>query len=249
MLTRIVSTLLAASCLSACTATLEAAERRLPDGFVHLSQVDSSIAQDMRYAGRDNFMGRKVVGYEAPACILTRPTAQALARAQSALKSQGYTLVMFDCYRPARAVADFMAWTAVPGPDDPQWRPGLSKDRLVPDGYIAARSGHSRGSTVDLGLARINPLPIDRTRRTSPCARTDRNALDMGTPFDCFSPASATADTTISQTGQANRQILLKAMLDAGFRNYSAEWWHFTLINEPYPTEIFDFPVTAAPKH
>jgi zinc D-Ala-D-Ala dipeptidase len=99
-----------------------------------------------------------------------------------------------------------------------------------------------------LGLVRTEPQFTDRTRRTSPCARVDRNTLDMGTPFDCFHPASATADTTISIVGQANRQILLKAMQEAGFRNYSAEWWHLTLINEPHPTEIFDFPVIAVPR-
>jgi zinc D-Ala-D-Ala dipeptidase len=223
-------------------------EAGLPQGFVHLSQLDPSIIQDMRYAGRDNFMGRKVEGYEAASCIVTHPTADALARAQAALRIQGYTLVMFDCYRPARAVADFMAWTAIPGPEDRRWRPGLAKDRLVPDGYIAARSGHSRGSTVDVGLVRLEPRDNERTRRSSSCARVDRNTLDMGTPFDCFSPTSATADTTVSIVGQANRQILLKVMQDAGFRNYSAEWWHYTLINEPHPTQIFDFPVTAAPK-
>jgi zinc D-Ala-D-Ala dipeptidase len=248
MLMRIASAICAIALVCGCAGQSELDATTLPTGFVYLSQIDPTIVQDMRYAGRENFMGRKVVGYEAPTCIVTRPAAEALSTAQTMLRMQGYSLVMFDCYRPARAVADFMAWTAIPGPADPQWRPELAKDRLVPDGYIAARSGHSRGSTVDLGLRRINPLPADTTRRTSPCARVDPNTLDMGTPFDCFSPASATADTSISLVGQANRQILLKAMLDAGFRNYSAEWWHYTLVGEPHPTEIFDFPVIAVPR-
>lgn len=229
-------------------AQIQQAEPTLPEGFVHLSQIDSSIGQDIRYAGNENFMGRKVVGYEADTCIVTRPTAVALAKVQTSLRPRGYTLVMFDCYRPARAVADFMAWTAIPGPPEPEWRPKVAKDRLVPDGYIAARSGHSRGSTVDVGLARINARLQQTTTRTSPCARRDQNTLDLGTPFDCFDPASATADTSISSAGQANRQILLNAMVLAGFRNYSAEWWHYTLIGEPHPTEVFDFPVVAAPK-
>jgi zinc D-Ala-D-Ala dipeptidase len=217
----------------------------LPDGFVHLSQVDQSIVQDIRYAGTQNFIGRKVAGYDAAACIVTRTTADALAKAQSRLRPYGYTLVMFDCYRPARAVADFMAWTAIPGPADPQWRPNVAKDRLVPEGYIAARSGHSRGSTVDLGLARISGQNGASTPRISPCARIDHNTLDMGTPFDCFDPASATADTSVSLFGQANRQVLQTAMTSAGFRNYAAEWWHFTLINEPFPDQFFDFIVSG----
>lgn len=238
---------LATNFAAACTSLDKAPRTAVADGFVHLSQVDPTIQQDMRYAGSENFMGRKVAGYEAGECIVTRPTADALAKAQTSLRPYGYTLVMFDCYRPAQAVADFMAWTAIPGPADPEWRPGLAKDRLVPDGYIAARSGHSRGSTVDVGLARIEPRTYERTRRTSPCARIDRNTLDMGTPFDCFHPASATADTSVSLVGQANRQVLLTAMTQAGFRNYSAEWWHFTLIGEPHPTQIFDFSVTKRP--
>ncbi len=217
----------------------------LPNGFVHLSEIAPTIRQDMRYAGNTNFMRRRANGYQARECIVTRPAAQSLKVAQAALVAQGLTLVMFDCYRPARAVADFMAWTQTPGPADPVWRPNVAKDRLVPDGYIAARSGHSRGSTIDLGLARLRPNAQDKVARQSPCARTDKNTLDFGTPFDCFDPASATAFADVSPVARANRDLLLKAMSDAGFRNYSAEWWHFTLVNEPFPNQIFDFPVTA----
>lgn len=218
----------------------------LPDGFVHLSQVAPTIVQDMRYAGRTNFMRRRVDGYQAGACIITRDTAHALKRAQEALAPQGLTLVMFDCYRPARAVADFMAWTQIPGPADPVWRPNVAKDRLVPDGYIAARSGHSRGSTVDVGLARLLPTPADRAPRQSPCARFDALTLDFGTPFDCFDPASATAFAAISPIARANRDRLVTAMAAAGFRNYAAEWWHFTLIDETNKSEFYDFPVSSA---
>lgn len=220
----------------------------LPDGFVHLTQIAPTIREDMRYAGKTNFMSRKVAGYQSAQCIVTRPTADALKQAQAALTPQGLTLVMFDCYRPARAVADFMAWTQTPGPADPIWRPNVSKDRLVPDGYIAARSGHSRGSTVDVGVARLVPTQQDKLPRQSPCARQDTNTLDLGTPFDCFDPASATAFPGISPQARMNRDILFAAMTNAGFRNYSAEWWHFTLVNEANKTEIFDFPVTAPPR-
>jgi zinc D-Ala-D-Ala dipeptidase len=241
---RIAKTCVAVLCLSAC-AHAPMPQAPLPTGFVRLAEVAPTIRQDMRYASRVNFMGRRIEGYQAPVCIVTWPTAAALARAQAAVAQQGLTLVMFDCYRPARAVADFMAWTQIPGPADRVWRPNVAKDRLVPEGYIAARSGHSRGSTVDIGLARLQPNSTDKVPRKSPCARADVATLDFGTPFDCFDPASATAFAGISTDARANRDTLLKAMTDSGFRNYSAEWWHFTLIDEPFKTDIFDFSVTA----
>jgi zinc D-Ala-D-Ala dipeptidase len=200
----------------------------------------------MRYATRTNFMGRRIAGYESGTCILTRPTAAALQRAQESLVPKGLTLVVFDCYRPARAVADFMQWTQTAGPADPVWRPNVAKDQLVPQGYIAARSGHSRGSTIDIGIARIRPDAIDRAPRRSPCEQVDRNTLDFGTPFDCFDPVSNTASMEISPTARINRDLLVETLSAAGFRNYAAEWWHFTLVNEPFPSEIFDFSVTAA---
>ncbi len=220
----------------------------MPATFVHLSQVAPTIRQDMRYAGHTNFIGRRIAGYQAAQCIVTRETGQALKRTQEALAKEGLTLVVFDCYRPTRAVADFMQWAAKAGSADPVWRPNVAKDRLVPDGYIAERSGHSRGSTVDLAIARVNPSQSDRDARTSPCARADMNTLDFGTPFDCFDPASATAAADISSVARANRDILLKAMTEAGFRNYSAEWWHYTLVSETNKTEYYDFPVTPVPR-
>jgi zinc D-Ala-D-Ala dipeptidase len=239
---RIVSALVACALATSCATKPTATP--LPAGFVRLSEIAPTIVQDMRYAGSTNFIGRKIAGYEAPVCIVTRETATALKRAQDALIPQGLTLVMFDCYRPARAVADFMEWTKTPGPADPVWRPNVAKDRLVPDGFIAERSGHSRGSTVDVGLARLRPTASDRTPRTSPCARSDPNTIDLGTPFDCFDPLSATFNPAIVGEPLVNRYRLAEAMTRAGFRNYPAEWWHFTLVAETNKTEFFDFPVT-----
>jgi zinc D-Ala-D-Ala dipeptidase len=244
---RIASAVASCICLIGCVSTIGPAP--LPEGFVHLSEVAPTIRQDIRYAGANNFMGRRVDGYSAAQCIVTHQTGEALGRAQTALVGQGLTLVMFDCYRPARAVADFMRWTQTPGPADPVWRPNVAKDRLVPDGYIAERSGHSRGSTVDIGLARLRPTSQDNQQRQSPCARVDTNTLDFGAPFDCFDPISATAAAEISPVARANRDLLVATMTEAGFRNYAAEWWHFTLVDEPNKTETFDFPVTAARKH
>jgi D-alanyl-D-alanine dipeptidase len=116
----------------------------------------------------------------------------------------------------------------------------------VPDGYIAARSGHSRGSTIDVGLARLMPTREDSAVRQSPCARADMDTLDFGTPFDCFDPASATAFVGVSPAARANRDMLVNTMSNAGFRNYSAEWWHFTLVAETHRNEIFDFSITPA---
>jgi zinc D-Ala-D-Ala dipeptidase len=236
-----------ASALALCVVMLGCASTPrfppLPEGFVFLAQVDPTIRQDMRYAGTTNFIGRRVDGYNGPHCIVTRQAADGLKRAQASLRPKGLTLVVFDCYRPARAVADFMAWTQTSGPPDPVWRPNVAKDRLVPDGYIAARSGHSRGSTIDLGLAWRDPKRPDTVPRQSPCARSDMDTLDFGTPFDCFDPASATRSEAVSQAARTNRDLLLTAMLDAGFRNYAAEWWHFTLVDEPFSSQFFDFPI------
>jgi zinc D-Ala-D-Ala dipeptidase len=242
---RIASAVLVSALLASCATR---PPQPLPEGFVRLSQHVPSIRQDIRYYGTTNFMGRRIAGYFGAECIVTRETGDGLARAQQDVAVDGLTLVVFDCYRPARAVADFMAWTQAPGPADPVWRPNVAKDRLVPDGYIAARSGHSRGSTVDLALARLVPSPQDHALRTSPCARSDTQTLDFGTPFDCFDPASATASTAISPDARANRDRLVGAMQRAGFRNYTAEWWHFTLVAETNKTEFYDFPVTSARK-
>lgn len=221
----------------------------LPSGFVRLSQHVPTIVRDIRYFGTTNFIGRRIAGYLAAECIVTREAGDALALAQQDVARDGLTLVVFDCYRPARAVADFMQWTQTPGPADPVWRPNVAKDRLVPEGYIAARSGHSRGSTVDLALARREPSRDDSAPRQSPCARFDALTLDFGTPFDCFDPASATAFAAISPIARANRDRLVTAMAAAGFRNYAAEWWHFTLIDETNRTAFYDFPVTRPARH
>lgn len=240
MPTRIASAFLASLILAGC-ASWQTPNPPMPEAFIHLSKVAPTIRQEIRYASSTNFMGRRIAGYKAAECIVTRDTAAALARTQEALNRKGLTLVMFDCYRPARAVADFMQWTQKPGPSDPAWSPNVAKDRLVPDGYIAARSGHSRGSTVDVALARLTLSAEDQIPRQSPCARADMTTMDVGTPFDCFDPASATAFEGISPKARINRDILLRAMTEAGFRNYSAEWWHYTLVAETNKTDFFDF--------
>ena len=145
------------------------------------------------------------------------------------LEPRGLTIKVFDCYRPERAVAHFVRWARNLGDVKmkPEFYPHVDKSTLFRDGYIAARSGHSRGSTADLTLAR----------------RADGKELDMGTPFDFFSPRSWPSDNSVSAEAQANRALLAQAMQKRGFRPYDKEWWHFTLRHEPYPETYFNFPV------
>jgi D-alanyl-D-alanine dipeptidase len=218
----------------------------LPEGFVHLESVAPTVRQDMRYHGRWNFLGMRAAGYEAPRCILTRPAAAALARAQSELQPQGLSLKVFDCYRPQRAVRQFMRWARLP--DDPVLRtlyyPRLDKRRLLSEVYIADQSGHSRGSTVDLTIvwAEAAASAEGHDGCGVEAARRD-GALDMGSGFDCFDPVSNTADPSVTAAQRANRQLLKRLLERHGFRNYAREWWHYTFKREPFPEAYFDFPV------
>jgi D-alanyl-D-alanine dipeptidase len=222
-------------------ATLPAAADPLPAGFVRLADVDPTIRQDIRYAGLENFLHRKADAYDAPVCILTRQAAQALSDVQKALATDGLTLVVFDCYRPARAVADMGNWTREGGPSDPQWYPKVKRGDLIAKGYIGELSTHSRGSTVDVAIARSDGKGLS----SAACGAAGADTLDFGTSFDCFDPASETAHRPLATEAAANRKKLLDAMRSGGFKNYTREWWHYTLANEPFPKQRFDFPVTA----
>ncbi len=226
----------------ALAASTPASASSLPAGFVHLSQIDPTIQLDIRYAGLDNFLGRAAKGYQGESCILTEKAAKALARVQEELRPHGMSLVVFDCYRPVAAVADFVSWTREGGPADPRWHPNVRRDDLIRQGYIALRSAHSRGSTVDVGLVLLEPAAAIHFHA---CGATADEMPPFGTGFDCFDPASRTSSTEVGRDARANRATLVEAMDRGGFRNYSAEWWHFTLRGEPHPRKTFDFPVTA----
>jgi D-alanyl-D-alanine dipeptidase len=236
----------------------------LPEGFVYLADVDPSIVQDMRYFGSHNFVGRRVAGYDAAECILTDAAARALSKAQASLAASGFGLKVYDCYRPARAVRDFVAWSKKEGGDTGRdyFYPTIPKQRLFPLGYIASRSNHSAGSTVDIGLVRLSHRDGEATApstdvmsasNTSSRAVTcyarapDASGVDLGTDFDCFHPKSAFAAEGLSEDARNNRTLLRRVMSDAGFDAYDTEWWHFTLRNEPFPKRAFDFPVTKRP--
>ena len=207
-----------------------AAER--PASFVDASTLVPGLVVEMRYAGAHNFVGVPVDGYEAPVCLVTRAAAQALAQVQRDLSGQKLGLKVFDCYRPARAVAHFVRWARDVRDTKmkAEFYPAVDKRDLFRLGYIAAQSGHSRGSTVDLSLVRLadGAEPVE---------------LDMGTPFDTFSPRSWPSDTTVSAEARKNRALLADAMRRHGFVRYVKEWWHFTLRAEPFPATYFDFPV------
>lgn len=213
----------------------------LPAGFVRLADVDPSIRQDIRYAGSDNFLHRKVKGYDAPACILTQQAAKALSAVQKTIAARGLTLVVFDCYRPARAVVDIGGWTKQDGPADPQWYPRVKRSDLIAKGYVGELSAHSRGSTVDVAIARTD----GRSSPNPACGAVDADTLDFGTGFDCFDPMSETAQRGLASEAAANRKMLVDAMRAGGFKNYAREWWHFTVASEPFAKERFDFPITT----
>jgi zinc D-Ala-D-Ala dipeptidase len=205
-----------------------AASGQRPAGFVDAATLVPGLVAEIRYAGSHNFTGRPVDGYEAPHCLLAAQAADALAAVARDVAAQGLVVKVFDCYRPVRAVLNFIRWardindTAAKA----EFYPHVDKRTLFRDGYISSHSRHSSGATIDMTLA-----------------TKDGHELDMGTPFDFFSPKSWTADPTITAEQHKNRMLLAAAMHRHGFRGYDKEWWHFTLRGEPYPGTYFDFPV------
>jgi D-alanyl-D-alanine dipeptidase len=225
---------------------------RWPSGFADLAEIAPDIVVDMRYAGPDNFLGRPARGYVEARCLLTKEAARALAAVQRDLTPFGVGLKVYDCYRPQRAVDDFVAWSRVPGPaTDPRHHPDVPKSELIARGYIAARSAHSRGSTVDLTLVSAAPsrtagAPLADCRRIDGPQAPDAS-LNMGTTFDCFDERAHAASDRVSPEARRNRLLLRTAMEKHGFVPYAQEWWHFTLASEPFPKTAFDFEIRPAP--
>lgn len=203
----------------------------LPEGFVFLTDIDPSIHQDMRYAGSNNFIGSPITGYLAPVCIITERAARALAAIQRELERQGLSLLVYDCYRPQRAVNHFVRWSQdeTDQMNKPQYYPRVDKRDFFRKGYVMQHSGHTRGSTVDLTIVNA----------------TTGAPLDMGTHFDFMDMLSHPANRQITRKQYQNRQLLRRLMFQHGFVGIATEWWHFTLQQEPYPETYFDFPVTA----
>jgi D-alanyl-D-alanine dipeptidase len=222
-----------------------------PAGFVDLHDVIPSVVLDIRYYTAHNFVGERVDGYNAPKCIITKKAADALAGVQKELMDSGLSLKVYDCYRPQRAVSHFVRWAKDIGDTrtKKEFYPTVDKRDLFRDGYIAERSGHSRGSTIDLTIV---PIPVPAQEGYIPgqtlheCwlpaeKRFKDNGIDMGTGFDCFHELSHTANREIGETQRINRLLLKTLMEKHGFVNYDREWWHYTLKGEPYPDTYFDF--------
>ncbi|WEJ32677.1 M15 family metallopeptidase [Devosia sp. SD17-2] len=234
--------------------TATAMAEQLPENFVYLADIAPQIRQDMRYAGEHNFVGRPITGYEAGECILTRPAAEALRDAAIELAEQNLVLRVYDCYRPARAVADFAQWARDIEALDMQaeFYPRVDKSRLFELGYIAERSGHSRGSTVDLTIEPLDasPAPWQPGDALVDCALPDRyadNVLDFGTGYDCFDTHAHHGADGINPEAEENREMLADLLERHGYAPYAEEWWHYTLRNEPFPDTYFDFVVAARP--
>ena len=221
-----------------------------PAGFVHVSEAVPDAILEIRYHATYNFIGDRIDGYEKPTALLTVEAAKALKAVSDDVKKQGYRLKIYDAYRPQRAVNHFMRWAKQIGDVrmKPYFYPALDKSVLFPQGYIAEKSGHSRGSTVDLTL-------FDMAKGKE---------VDMGGTFDWFGkeshPSWCGNPETKQYTGEfpgntppskgqinavqfRNRMLLRDAMQRHGFKPIAEEWWHFTLAKEPYPDTYFDHPV------
>lgn len=203
----------------------------LPDGFGYIDDIVPDIKQEMRYFSENNFVGQRIDGYEKPVCILTKQAASALSEVQAELKVFGLGLKVYDCYRPQRAVDHFVRWAKDLGDTGMKQRyyPDVDKKNLFKDGYIAEKSGHSRGSTLDLTIVPLDPK--------------DARALDMGTTWDHFGPKSWPSSLEVNATQRVHRMLLRMVMVKHGFKPLKEEWWHFTLADEPFPDTYFDFVV------
>jgi len=204
----------------------------LPQGFVYVDQVIPGIKIDLRYYTDRNFVGERIDGYLQPGCILSEQAAQALKAVQDELQAFGLGLKIFDAYRPQRAVDHFVRWAEdlLDTRMKAEFYPDVKKEDLFKEQYIAARSSHSRGSTVDLTITSLDAASSDP-------------GLDMGSGFDLFGPKSWPTSLAVSPAARSHRMLLQVLMIKHGFDSYPQEWWHFTLKGEPFPDTYFDFPI------
>ena len=201
----------------------------LPEGFVYLKDIIPDIEIELRYYTDDNFIGERIDGYLNSKCIISKKAALALKKVQTDLKRFGLGLKIFDAYRPQCAVDHFVRWAK--DLDDKKMKtkyyPTVLKENLFKEGYIAAKSSHTRGSTVDVTIITLN----------------SKKELDMGSGFDFFSSRSWPDDSSMTASQRAHRMLLQTLMNSHNFERYEKEWWHFTLRKEPFPDEYFNFPV------
>mgnify|MGYP000486484501 CR=1 FL=1 len=203
--------------------------QKLPKGFVYLKNIDATIQKELRYLTTNNFIGKPINGYKKEVVIITKETALALHKIQQELLKDNVSLKIFDAYRPQQAVDHFVKWAKVLNDTlmKQQYYPKVAKRELFNVGFIATKSGHTRGSTVDLTMVDL---------------KTNKE-LDMGYSYDFFGKESHPFYKNISKKQQQNRLFLRRKMLENGFKPYDNEWWHFTLKNEPFPKTYFNFPI------
>jgi D-alanyl-D-alanine dipeptidase len=202
---------------------------QLPEGFVYAKTIIPDLVEELRYCTEKNFVGEAIDGYEKPVIIMTLQTANALKKVQDDLKKDGLGIKVFDAYRPQQAVNQFVRWAKVESDTlmKHEYYPQVDKRKLIPSGYIASKSRHSSGSTLDITIVNLNT----------------GEELDMGSPYDFFGQKSWVKAPHLDKIHRENRDLLQKVMAKNGFRNYMQEWWHFTLRGEPFKNKYFDFVV------
>lgn len=203
--------------------------QKLPNGFTYLLEIDSTIKKELRYYTSKNFVGIPIDGYKENKVIISIPTAKALKKIQTKLLDSGLSLKIFDAYRPQQAVNHFVRWARVMKDTlmKSLYYPDVKKSNLFKLGFIASKSSHTRGSTVDLSLIDI---------------KTNKE-LDMGSSYDFFGATSDVFHKNLSKKQEKNRMLLRNIMIKNGFKPYDNEWWHFTLVDEPFPNTYFNFVV------
>jgi D-alanyl-D-alanine dipeptidase len=206
--------------------------QKLPEGFAYLKKENPTLILDLRYATSENFTGKIVTGYTSEKAIGTKALSIALRKVQALLRSKGLGLKVFDAYRPQSAVDAFISWatSASDTLKKREYYPNLKKEDLFELGYIAEKSGHTRGSTIDVTLVYLK-------------GRRKGKEIDMGGKWDYFGEASHFNYQKTSPKQMENRRLLRDLMIQGGFNPYEKEWWHFSLKNEPFPTTYFDFPL------
>lgn len=211
-------------CVWSCTS-----QNTLPEGFGYVQNTIPDIQIELRYFGNDNFIGRPIDGYKKNVAIMSTEAINALKNVQDELKQYNLSIKIFDGYRPQQAVNHFMRWAKQLNDtiNKNKFYPKVKKEHLFEEGYIASKSGHSRGSTLDMTLVDME----------------SGKELDMGSPWDFFGPESWVANLDLTFQQRANRMLLQTIMRKHGFQYYAKEWWHFTLQNEPFPDTYFDFPI------
>lgn len=197
--------------------------------FSYVKNEIPTVELEIRYFGNHNFTGRAVIGYDAPVAILSTDATRSLKKVQKELNKKGLGLKIFDSYRPQKSVTSFETWAKDINDTlaKREFYPDIDKRDLFTLGYIASKSGHTRGSTLDLTLINLKT----------------KQELDMGSSFDFFGTVSHHNTNSITAQQKENREILRTTMLNYGFKEYAEEWWHYTLINEPFPTTYFDFDI------